>query len=85
MLVRDAASVVRNGDALDSTMHILKAMAKSLDAHTSFFSPEEAFEMRASLQKQFEGVGVVLREGVDGVMIADLVKGAPAVEVENCR
>lgn len=59
-------------------MHILKCQSKSLDAHTSFFSPEEAFEMRASLEKQFEGVGIVLREGIDGVMITNLVKGGPA-------
>lgn len=60
------------------TLRILKCFAKSLDTHTSFFSPEEAFEMRMSLEKQFEGVGVVLSEGVDGVMISELIKGSPA-------
>lgn len=60
------------------TLRILKAFAKSLDTHTSFFSPEEAFEMRMSLEKQFEGIGVVLSEGVDGVVIAELIKGSPA-------
>jgi len=59
-------------------MHTLKAMARGLDAHTAFFSPQEAMEMRSSLEKQFEGVGVVLREGLDGVEIADLVKNGPA-------
>ncbi len=59
-------------------MHILKAMAKGLDAHTAYFSPEEAFEMRTSLEKQFDGIGVVLREGIDGVVIIDLIKGGPA-------
>lgn len=59
-------------------LHILKAMARSLDAHTAFFSPEEAFEMRTALEKQFEGVGVVLKEGVDGVEISDLIQGGPA-------
>lgn len=59
-------------------LHILKAMARSLDAHTAFFSPTEAFEIRASLEKQFEGLGVVLKEGVDGVEISDLVVGGPA-------
>jgi carboxyl-terminal processing protease len=59
-------------------MHTLKAMAKSLDAHTSYFSPEEAYEMRTSLEKQFEGIGVVLREGLDGVVIHDMIKGGPA-------
>lgn len=60
------------------SLHILKAFAKSLDAHTNYFSPEEAFEMRTSLEKQFEGIGVVLREGVDGVVITGLLKEGPA-------
>lgn len=60
------------------TLRILKSFAKSLDTHTSFFSPEEAFEMRMTLEKQFEGVGVVLSESIDGVMIAELIKGSPA-------
>lgn len=59
-------------------LRILKSFAKSLDTHTAFFSPEEAYEMRLSLEKQFEGVGVVLSEGIDGVMIADLIEGSPA-------
>lgn len=59
-------------------LHLLKAMAKSLDIHSHYFSPEEALEMRTSLQKQFEGVGVVLRESIYGVRIVDLVKGGPA-------
>lgn len=57
---------------------VLKSVAKSLDTHTSFFSPEEASEMRLSLEKQFQGVGVVLSEGIEGVMIAELIKGSPA-------
>lgn len=60
------------------SMHVLKAMAKSLDAHTCYFSPKEAVEMRTSLEKQFEGIGVVLTESVEGVVVSDLVKGSPA-------
>ena len=59
-------------------LHTLKAMAKSLDAHSSYFSPEEAYAMRTSLEKQFEGIGVVLREGIDGVVIHGMIKGGPA-------
>jgi carboxyl-terminal processing protease len=59
-------------------LHTLKAMAKSLDAHSSYFSPEEAYAMRTSLEKQFEGIGVVLREGIDGVAIHAMIKGGPA-------
>ncbi len=58
--------------------HILKAAARSLDAHTAFFTREEALEMRATLEKQFEGIGVVLKEGIDGIVIADLLSGGPA-------
>ncbi|MBS3903878.1 MAG: PDZ domain-containing protein [Simkania sp.] len=59
-------------------LHTLKSLAKSLDAHSSFYSQEEALEMRASLEKQFEGIGVILKEGIDGVEIADLIEGGPA-------
>jgi len=59
-------------------LHTLKAIAKSLDAHTSYYSPEEAHDMRASLEKQFEGIGIILREGIEGVAIVGLVKGGPA-------
>lgn len=73
------AYLANGGNARSSLcMHVLKAMAKSLDAHTSYFSPEEAYEMRTSLEKQFEGIGVILREGIDGVVIHDMIKGGPA-------
>lgn len=62
------------------TLHMLKALSKSLDTHTAFFSEEEAYQMRSSLQKQFQGVGVVLTEGIDGVVITDVIKGGPAQE-----
>ena len=58
--------------------HILKAAARSLDAHSAFFTEEEALEMRASLEKQFDGIGVVLKEGIEGIVIADLVPNGPA-------
>ncbi|NGX50946.1 MAG: Tail-specific protease [Chlamydiae bacterium] len=60
------------------TLHILKAMAKSLDAHTGYYSPREAYSIRTTLKKQFSGVGVVLREDFDGVYVSDLIDGGPA-------
>lgn len=59
-------------------LHMLKAMAKSLDAHTGYYSPREAYEIRAALKKEFSGVGVVLREDFDGVYVANVVDGGPA-------
>jgi carboxyl-terminal processing protease len=80
ILFRDAEGMEFSKEKSENYLatKILKAIAKSLDTHTSFFSPEEAYEMRLSLEKQFEGIGVVLSEGIDGVMIADLLKGSPA-------
>lgn len=59
-------------------LHILKALGLSLDAHSSYFSPEEALEMRTALEKQFEGVGIILREEMNGIVITELVKDGPA-------
>lgn len=61
-------------------LHFLKAFSKSLDAHTYFFSEDEARDMRVSLEKNFEGIGVVLSETIDGVVITDLLKNSPAKE-----
>lgn len=59
-------------------LKIMKSFSKSLDAHTSFFSEEEAYEMRMNLEKQFEGLGIVLSEGIDGVVISEIMQGSPA-------
>lgn len=77
-LLNDPAVVSEQKKEHLAALRILKAFAKSLDTHTAFFSPEEAHEMRMSLEKQFEGVGVILSEGIDGVMITELIKGSPA-------
>ena len=79
-LLSDPAGLSKEKREHLSSLRILKAFAKSLDTHPAFFSPEEAHEMRMSLEKQFEGVGVVLSEGIDGVMITELIKGSPAEE-----
>ncbi|MDJ0651686.1 MAG: S41 family peptidase [Simkaniaceae bacterium] len=60
------------------TLHILKAMAKCLDAHTGYYSPKEAYEIRTLLKKEFSGVGVVFREDFDGIYVTDLVPDGPA-------
>lgn len=59
-------------------LHVLKALASSLDAHTAFFNEEEAYDMRVHLEKSFQGIGVVLQEGLDGVIITRLIDNSPA-------
>ncbi len=60
------------------TLRILKALAHSLDAHTAYFSPEEALAMKVQLEKGMCGIGVVLREGAEGIVIHEMVQGGPA-------
>ncbi|MBN1914310.1 MAG: S41 family peptidase [Parachlamydiales bacterium] len=60
------------------TLRFLRAFSKSLDAHTCFFSPEEAFEMRMNLEKQYQGLGIVLQDSAEGIVIADILKNSPA-------
>ncbi len=59
-------------------LRTLKALAHSLDAHTAYYSPEEALAMRVQLEKGMCGIGVVLHEGIEGIVISEIVKGGPA-------
>lgn len=56
----------------------LKAFTSSLDAHSAFYTEKEAHEIRTSLKKQLEGIGVVIKEGLQGIYISYLFKGSPA-------
>lgn len=60
------------------TLHVLKAFATILDAHTSVFNPEEAYDMRVRLEKQFNGIGIIVRKGPDGVLVEKILKDSPA-------
>lgn len=61
-------------------LHTLKALAHSLDAHTAYYSPDEAYAIKVQLEKGMCGIGVVLREGIDGITIQDLIAGGPAAK-----
>lgn len=62
-------------------LHTLKAMARSLDAHTAFFSPDEAKGMQSSLSKNFCGIGLVLQRDFRGITVREIVKGGPAERI----
>lgn len=56
----------------------LKAFTNSLDAHSAFYTEKEANEIRTTLKKQLEGIGVVIKEGLHGIYISYLFNGSPA-------
>jgi carboxyl-terminal processing protease len=62
-----------------SVMHILKALTKSLDAHTSVYSTAEANSVKMRLLKEFKGIGVSFQQRNDGtVVINKLLPGTQA-------
>lgn len=60
------------------SIHVLKALASSLDAHTSFYKSNEAYDMRVRLQKEFQGIGLGLKNTPEGIVVTRLIQGGPA-------
>lgn len=74
-----------NGESLSETdqenlftIHVLKSLAKSLDAHTAFFDSKEAYDLRVRLEKGFDGIGLVFQESPQGIIVAHMLDGSPA-------
>ncbi len=65
--------------------YILKAMTASLDAHTNYFTPQEANQFLISVQQRLLGIGVQLRDDVDGFTIIKIVEGGPADAVKELK
>lgn len=60
-------------------LHVLKALAKSLDAHTTFYNAAEAYDMRVRLEKEFQGIGIVLKQIPEGgYIVTNLLDGSTA-------
>lgn len=62
------------------TMHVIKALAKSLDSHTSFYDAEEAYDMKIRLEKGFYGIGIIPESTTDGVFVRRILAGSPAAK-----
>lgn len=60
------------------SLHVLKALASSLDPHTAFFDDQEASAMKQNLDKSYEGIGIVFARNSDGFIINDLIPNSPA-------
>lgn len=60
------------------SIRILKAMASALDAHTSFYEANEAYDIRVKLKKEIEGIGIGMQESSDGIKVTKIIPGSPA-------
>lgn len=57
--------------------YLLKALASSLDAHTFYFTPAEANQFLIAVQQRLTGVGIQLRDDIDGFTIIKVIEGGP--------
>lgn len=60
------------------TLHVLKALSKSLDSHTSVISNSEAFDMRSRLLKGHPGIGIDFEQNLDGIVVKKIQQNTPA-------
>lgn len=61
-------------------LHTLKSLARSLDAHSNYFSPNEARAMQMMLKKGFSGIGVTLQRDYRGITVRRIIANSPADE-----
>ena len=67
-------------------LHILKSLAKSLDSHTAFIDKTEAYDMKVRLEKGGTlGVGLVLEDGLEGVVVEETVPDSPAGRTDKIQ
>ena len=71
----------------DSSFHsslvlanILKAFASSLDTHTAYLTPEEATQFMINVQQKLFGIGVQLRDDINGFTVIKILDGGPAAK-----
>jgi carboxyl-terminal processing protease len=63
------------------SLHLLKAFAGSLDAHTRVYDPSEAEEMRKRLETGYRGVGIELKPGAHhDLVVKSLVENSSAAK-----
>lgn len=79
--------VLNNGQPMDPqqmentfALHVLKALASSLDAHTTVLNPTEAYDMRVRLEKEIQGIGLALEPTPQGFVVSHFVKDSPAAK-----
>ena len=60
--------------------NILKAFAASLDTHTAYLTPEEATQFMINVQQKLFGIGVQLRDDINGFTVIKILDGGPAAK-----
>lgn len=64
---------------------VLKAATSSLDAHTSYFTPDEAQQFMINVQQRLFGIGAQLRDDLNGFSVVKVIEGGPAAQEKNLK
>lgn len=64
---------------------ILKGTSSALDAHTAYFTPDEASQFMINVQQRLFGIGAQLRDDLNGFTIIKVVEGGPAAESKELK
>lgn len=66
-------------DRLKITLsYVLKACTSALDAHTNYFTPNEANHFMIQVQQRLFGIGAQLRDDLDGLCVTRILENSPA-------
>jgi carboxyl-terminal processing protease len=65
--------------------NVLKACSSALDAHTAYFTPDEAARFLVSVQQRLYGIGAQLRDDIDGFTVVKVIDGGPAAEGKELK
>ncbi len=57
---------------------VIKSLAKSLDAHTFYFTPDEASQFIIQIQQRLFGIGAQLHDSLNGFTVMNIIEGGPA-------
>lgn len=64
---------------------ILKAMSAAMDAHTSYFTPDEATQFMINVQQRLFGIGAQLRDDLNGFTVVKIIEGGPAAQSKQLK
>jgi carboxyl-terminal processing protease len=65
--------------------NVLKATASSLDAHTAYFTPDEAAQFIINVQQRLFGIGAQLRDDLNGFSVMKIIEGGPAAKGKELK
>ncbi|MBA3957284.1 MAG: PDZ domain-containing protein [Parachlamydiaceae bacterium] len=65
--------------------NVLKATSSALDAHTAYFTPDEASQFMIHVQQRLFGIGAQLRDDINGFTITKIIEGGPAAEGKELK